>query len=192
MLKKHSISAAVVGPLEHWGWAGENSCGPQTQTYLARLNLATPGPAKQPRHAAASRLPPQPPTPTSLREPPACAATHRALTANGQAAHLSVGAGCLRTPPQALAMRQPEHKAFTADPLRQPTNTTQFHRCQLTTATITNEPSRPACLHHHRPCADCRRTGSPPERLHRLPSHTTSAFSDGDCRTLSRAVTSER
>ncbi len=165
---------------------------PTNTHHLACPNLATAGPAKQPQHAAASRLPPSPPLQTSLREPPACAATHRALTADGQAARLSVGAGCLGQPPQVLAMRQPEHKAFTADPLRQPKNTTQFHRWQLTTATITNEPSRTACLHRHRPCADCRRTGSPLERLHRLPSHTTSVSSDGDRRTLSRAVTSER
>ncbi len=29
---KHSISAAVVGPLERWGWAKGKSFGPQTHT----------------------------------------------------------------------------------------------------------------------------------------------------------------
>ncbi len=173
MLMKHSKSAAVVGPLERRVGPQDKHAAPKHTPTLPAPNLATAGPAKQPRHATASRLPPLPPTPTNLRQPPACAATHRALTADGQAARLSGGAGCLPRPPQVLAMRLTKHKAFAADPLRRPTNTTQFHRWQLATATITNAPSRTTCLHRHPPCADCRRTGSPPERWHWLPSTAT-------------------
>jgi hypothetical protein len=125
MLMKHSISAAVVGPLERWGWAKGKSCGPQTHTHLTCLNLATPGTAKQPGPAS-----------THARRP------------HGH---------CSKSP--------------------------NASRWLLTDDTITNEPSRATCMNRHPPCADCRRTGSPLERLHWLPSQTTAGFSDDACQT---------